>query len=1151
MPNSDQRRSVRNAALPPRAIWMVLLCALIGSSMSGCQKKQPSNSPTEQPTTQTLQKAESPENLTALYNRGVGLMGQFKYDEAVKVFEQLKDSAPDALASEVQVDLAIAFLNRRQGDDLVRSAGLLDQVGKADPGNLRAPYCRALLDFNDGKTGAARELFQQVATGDPQDSYALYYVGQCLFSGGDYAAALDHYDQAQRIDPYLRSAYYGAFQAAQRLKDKQRARASLADFQRLATNPRARLAELKYTRMGPKATVRLPESLMQKPAPLPAGPLFGNPTPLPIKQLETEPLNWRTFDSFDSGETPTTITIADIDGDGSTDLFLAGAIELPGGAAGNAILLWKQKHYVTANELPLAAVSDVTAALWGDYDDDGLMDLYLCRRGPNQLWRQAEKNVWKDVTKKTNTDAGDHRTTDGALYDLDHDGDLDILLANSEAPVQVLNNDRNGSFREISGEIGIGAESHDARQVVLADLDSDDDADILVLKDKPPHVVYRNDRLWRYEPADGFDQLLQAELSAITAIDTDVDGHIELFSIGTKGVQQWSPTVKGEWQPKSLAGSQSDGRDRADAQIGLVDVDGDQQHELLTYAAGGWKLTTLSGKTLLESPSDESVAAPGILTISRGPELIACRSGKAPLIWPAGKGRHQFALLQMFGRTDKALEMRSNSSGIGVKGVARLGTNWVAIPETQPYSAPGQSLQPTAIGMGTAAKIDFIRLLWPDAVSQTELDLKPGKLHKIAETQRQAGSCPLLFVWDGQQYTFVADLLGAGGIGFNLGKGEYYDARPTENFLLPAGLLQPREGRMVLKLGEPMEEICYFDAIRLVAIDVPPEWNVTLDERFGASEPLPTGETRFYRHVLLPIAAVNDRGKDVLAELTDRDGRAAPLDRTDRRFIGLTNPHSITLTFDSPLDQLADPFLVFDGWVEYAYSQTAFAAWQAGSEYVEPTIEAMGADGKWQPVFKRFGYMAGTPRESSVPLNPKKLPEGTRALRISTNMQIYWDRFRIVDVQHCPLAKRTEMPLASATVGDVGFSTRRLGEQRYTVYDYTARPPFGDTRHPSGFYTAFGDATELVHQTDDALAIIGPGEELHLEYKAPDTEPPAGWTRHWLVEADGWCKDADLFTQNSGTVEPLPKRKPAAGTALSERSEKLHKVYNTRLMGGR
>ena len=54
-------------------------------------------------------------------------------------------------------------------------------------------------------------------------------------------------------DPYLRSAYYGAFQAQQRMGDREAARALIEDYQRLDANPRSRLAEFKYTRMGPKA----------------------------------------------------------------------------------------------------------------------------------------------------------------------------------------------------------------------------------------------------------------------------------------------------------------------------------------------------------------------------------------------------------------------------------------------------------------------------------------------------------------------------------------------------------------------------------------------------------------------------------------------------------------------------------------------------------------------------------------------------------------------------------------------------------------------------------------------------------------------------------------------------------------------------------
>ena len=85
--------------------------------------------------------------------------------------------------------------------------------------------------------------------------------------------------------------------------------------------------------------------------------------------------------------------------------------------------------------------------------------------------------------------------------------------------------------------------------------------------------------------------------------------------------------------------------------------------------------------------------------------------------------------------------------------------------------------------------------------------------------------------------------------------------------------------------------------------------------------------------------------------------------------------------------------------------------------------------------------------------------------------------------------------LESAVVRRCGFARRTTGAQRQPYYDYDDRSPYWDTRHQDGLYTAFGDARELVSETDGALAILGPGEEVHLEFRAAHEPVPAGWTR--------------------------------------------------------
>ena len=84
---------------------------------------------------------------------------------------------------------------------------------------------------------------------------------------------------------------------------------------------------------------------------------------------------------------------------------------------------------------------------------------------------------------------------------------------------------------------------------------------------------------------------------------------------------------------------------------------------------------------------------------------------------------------------------------------------------------------------------------------------------------------------------------------------------------------------------------------------------------------------------------------------------------------------------------------------------------------------------------------------------------------------------------------------------------------------------------------------ELVAEKDDAVAIFGPGEEVHLEFAAPRQGAPEGWTRRLVLETRGWCKDLDLYTKDGETVEPLPGRATPGRDAL-------HRRYNTRYQAG-
>ncbi len=101
--------------------------------------------------------------------------------------------------------------------------------------------------------------------------------------------------------------------------------------------------------------------------------------------------------------------------------------------------------------------------------------------------------------------------------------------------------------------------------------------------------------------------------------------------------------------------------------------------------------------------------------------------------------------------------------------------------------------------------------------------------------------------------------------------------------------------------------------------------------------------------------------------------------------------------------------------------------------------------------------------------------------------------------------------------------------------------PLWDTWAQSGLYPKFGRIDELVSSRDDALAIIGPGEEIHVEFNAALAPLRTGWSRRFVLEANGWAKDMDLYTRDRDTLNPLPVSGRSA-----EMRDRLNQHYNQR-----
>ena len=1096
------------------------------------------------------------EAVRAEVDRAVGLMGVFEFADAERAFAAA--AAREPASYEARLGHAIAVLNQSSEGAQQRALELLDAMLREWPDDVRVTYCQGLAWLYLGDPAKALPRFRRVVERAPGDPHANFYSGQCLELLGELEPARASYARAAEIDPYLRSAYLGLQRVLARLGRDAEAEGMLAEFRRQTDNPRSHLAEFKYTRMG-----SLGEAVVSRtpptPRPAPAGAPFGPAEPFPADGWPAAPL---TLDDLQPA--------ADLDGDGTLD-FIAAFHWPEEGVVERRIVRSRPGGRWSVDPTPSTGLRR-GRMLWGDLDNDGRVDVAFAAAIGSHLtiatglhagWcRQLADGAWEPYEFSGGLIPEDDLA---AIADLDHDGDLDFVFTGGCQTGILWNLGRAGATEPVAWERQVLPMAPAPAMAAPADLDGDGDLDLLLWSRSGAEAqAWSNDRLWSWTRAPGFAEFEASRPTQVVAFRDGDDGEPVIASISSTapgdsaGAETWR-REDGAWRRASrveVPGAES---------LWVADASGSGHANVVVQDGTALVLLDAHGHPI-ERVEGVPPGAFAAIPDARGPVAIERRSsaGVPPRWLPPGAGRAPYAALWLRGRADPSQQMRTNASGIGAAVDARVTGAWVAA-DALPWRGTGaQALEPVLVGLGGAERCDFVRIEWPDAVLQSELAVAAGT-RTVVETQRQISSCPVIFAWNGSEHAFVTDCLGVGGIGYLAGiergpdgalRPIYPPPRPRERILVgDAGALAPVDGRYDLRLGEPMEEACYLDAAALEAIDVPEGWSVALDERMGINGPQPTGEARFWRRSSGAVRAavrVQGRESDATSAVAAVDGRAADPGPADPRFIGrLADEATLEFAFAEAIDSVAgEPMLVIDGWVEYPYSSTGFAMWQAQAPYQAPTLEARDpASGAWVTLVAEYGYPAGMPRRCILPIPADAVPRGCRELRLRTTMETYFDAVQVAWAEPCPGAVRHPAPLVAASVAESGFARRVPQPQRRADYDYAHRVPLWDCRVQPGAYTAFGDCTALVAGIDDAVAIFGAGEEVRLSFDARSVPAPSrGMRRTWVLDVAGWCKDMDLHTGSGATLDPLPVRDGARPGAERDR---LHRRHNVRWNGGR
>jgi Tol biopolymer transport system component len=239
----------------------------------------------------------------------------------------------------------------------------------------------------------------------------------------------------------------------------------------------------------------------------------------------------------------------DYDNDGYVDLFIANdRSNIP--VENSANVLYHNNGNGTFTEAtasagidPLVGIISAGAA-WGDYDNDGDLDLYVSNQaeaGENNLYRNNGNGTFTDVTSA----AGVNGTDDSqgcAWGDYDNDGDLDLLVVtgNRETPPDASNvlyrNNGDGTFTDVTGSAGLTFIG-DCVATAWADADNDGDLDVYITTSgnfgAVPDLFYRNNGDGTFTEAAAVAGLSVVQNGiALAWGDYDQDGDLDLFVDG-------------------------------------------------------------------------------------------------------------------------------------------------------------------------------------------------------------------------------------------------------------------------------------------------------------------------------------------------------------------------------------------------------------------------------------------------------------------------------------------------------------------------------------------------------------------------------------------------------------------------------------------
>ncbi|MCK5690730.1 CRTAC1 family protein, partial [Myxococcota bacterium] len=412
----------------------------------------------------------------------------------------------------------------------------------------------------------------------------------------------------------------------------------------------------------------------------------------------------------------------------------------------------------------------VTGVALADYDNDGDTDLYLLANVSNRLYENLGGGLFEEVLDADSGLSNDSPTASAVFGDYDNDGYLDLYVGNhinfdgSVAANQLFHNNQDGTFTDVTTAAGLSVDGA-TLAVLFSDVDGDGDSDILVCNDQGSlhggNRLYQNDgasaspRFSDVSTASGFDQALLCQ-GLTGGADVNGDGSFDyylstvdnnLFFENTAGVLADAATA-------SLQLSTDTCTSESVSSWGAAFIDADNDCQLDLFVTNGYRSTSGTPANAL-APVNALLRQDGgaFSDISFSSRVADPRRGRDVAYGDFdGDGDQDLILVNLDGSPVFYRNQSTNSNGwisVSLTGRQSNADGLGAKVEVQANSCLGtfeklsrHNLNAVHMGLGASDMADELLVTWPSGIEQKVVyvpSMAVALIEPVVTTQSASG----------------------------------------------------------------------------------------------------------------------------------------------------------------------------------------------------------------------------------------------------------------------------------------------------------------------------------------------------------------------------------------------------------------------------